>query len=208
MSDITFLTDTLRVVTSTGTSIQLLEISAAGFVFGADLASDNFNAGVAGWLLTRDGDFELNSGIFRGTIAIGAGTNATLIDGTGLRVGDPAGGNIRLSDNGGLAPFINMRHAGDVYGSWGVTPTYSIAQLSDDAGNAVNLDGRGVITVFGPPGDVGLSIVNNADIIGDLTVFGVMRFGTVSALGGATVTGYVTIKDIGGTTRKLAVVSP
>ena len=36
---------------------------------------------------------------------------------------------------------------------------------------------------------------------------GVVRFGSHSAIGAETVTGYLTIKDDGGTTRKLAVVS-
>lgn len=36
---------------------------------------------------------------------------------------------------------------------------------------------------------------------------GVLRFGTRTAIGAETVTGYITIKDSGGTTRKLAVVS-
>lgn len=36
---------------------------------------------------------------------------------------------------------------------------------------------------------------------------GVLRFGTHSALAGESVTGYITIKDSGGTTRKIAVVS-
>lgn len=36
---------------------------------------------------------------------------------------------------------------------------------------------------------------------------GVVRFGTHTALGSETVTGYITMKDIGGTSRKLAVVS-
>lgn len=36
---------------------------------------------------------------------------------------------------------------------------------------------------------------------------GVLKFGTRTAIGAETVTGYITIKDSGGTTRKLAVVS-
>jgi hypothetical protein len=36
---------------------------------------------------------------------------------------------------------------------------------------------------------------------------GLLRFGTHSALGAETVTGFITIKDAGGTTRKVAVVS-
>lgn len=36
---------------------------------------------------------------------------------------------------------------------------------------------------------------------------GILNFGTHSAIGAETVTGYITIKDIGGTSRKIAVVS-
>lgn len=47
----------------------------------------------------------------------------------------------------------------------------------------------------------------NPDILIAPQGTGVLRFGTHSALAAETVTGYITIKDSGGTTRKLAVVS-
>jgi uncharacterized coiled-coil protein SlyX len=51
------------------------------------------------------------------------------------------------------------------------------------------------------------AIVTSAGIDLTFTPGGVMKFGTHSALAGETVTGFITIKDSGGTTRKLAVVS-
>jgi hypothetical protein len=36
---------------------------------------------------------------------------------------------------------------------------------------------------------------------------GVLQFGTHSSIGAETVTGYITVKDLAGTSRKLAVVS-
>ena len=47
----------------------------------------------------------------------------------------------------------------------------------------------------------------NIDVHIDPKGSGVVRFGTHSAIGAETVTGYITIKDDGGTTRKIAVVS-
>jgi hypothetical protein len=47
----------------------------------------------------------------------------------------------------------------------------------------------------------------NVDMFLQTQGTGVLRFGTHSALGAETVTGYITIKDAGGTTRKVAIVS-
>lgn len=74
-------------------------------------------------------------------------------------------------------------------------------------GSAVNrLYARGATTGVAPQlGAVG----TDTDI--DLTLLpkgaGLVRFGTRTAIGAETVTGYITIKDAGGTSRKLAVVS-
>jgi hypothetical protein len=42
---------------------------------------------------------------------------------------------------------------------------------------------------------------------GNIWLNGNVKFGTRTAIGSETVTGYITITDSGGTTRKLAVVS-
>jgi len=51
------------------------------------------------------------------------------------------------------------------------------------------------------------SIQINSDIFIDPNGSGVVKFGTYAALSGETVAGYITIKDAGGTSRKLAVVA-
>lgn len=201
LSDITFLTNTLNVVATVGgTPINLLQISPAGFVFGTDLASDNFVAGSTGWQLTRAGVFELNTGTFRGVIAIGTGANATSISPTGLQVGNPAGGTVRINDNAGT-PYLNFRYGTDVFGSWSVSATKSVAQWSDNAGHAVNIDGAGQIVIFGTPGIPSLVLTDDAVILGTLNT------GTHAPIGAETVTGYITINDSTGTPRKLAVLS-
>lgn len=57
----------------------------------------------------------------------------------------------------------------------------------------------GIVTVLGDDANVDLQLSGKGT--------GVLRFGTRTAIGGESVTGYITIKDEGGTTRKLAVVS-
>lgn len=87
LSTITFQTDRLRVQTSSGAPVVLLDLRATGFVFGTDLASDNYVAGSAGWQLTRAGNLELNSGTFRGVVdVVGVGTHIVL-DGTHIDFG-------------------------------------------------------------------------------------------------------------------------
>lgn len=55
------------------------------------------------------------------------------------------------------------------------------------------------------------SVANQLDLVATGDIFlnpgGNVKFGTHAAIGAETVTGYITIKDSGGTTRKLAVVS-
>ena len=54
-NEIVFQTDRFRLQTASGTPVQLLDVTSDGFVFGTDLASDNFDPGVEGWRLTRAG---------------------------------------------------------------------------------------------------------------------------------------------------------
>lgn len=48
---------------------------------------------------------------------------------------------------------------------------------------------------------------DDMDLVFTTAGAGTLQFGTRTAIGAETVTGYITIKDSGGTTRKLAVVS-
>jgi hypothetical protein len=51
------------------------------------------------------------------------------------------------------------------------------------------------------------TLAGNGDVIVTPHGTGMFRYGTHNALGAETVTGYIEMKDAGGTTRKLAVVS-
>jgi hypothetical protein len=55
--------------------------------------------------------------------------------------------------------------------------------------------------------EVRLATVEAGTFSSGIDVTGDVSFGTHSAIGAETVTGYITITDSGGTTRKLAVVS-
>lgn len=57
----------------------------------------------------------------------------------------------------------------------------------------------GIVTVLGDDADIDMQLSPKGS--------GRLRFGTRTAIGSETLTGYITIKDEGGTTRKLAVVS-
>lgn len=84
--------DFFQVQNAAGT-VNLVDVRSAGgvIVFGADLQSDNFAAGSAGWKLTRNGDFEGNTGTFRGVLDIFHGAdNEVLIDTNGMSLGDRA----------------------------------------------------------------------------------------------------------------------
>lgn len=87
ISSITFQTDRLRVQTASGSPVVLLDLRATGFVFGTDLASDNYVAGTSGWQLTRAGMFEANAGTFRGELDVGTGISHIHIDGTSISLG-------------------------------------------------------------------------------------------------------------------------
>ena len=76
--------------------------------------------------------------------------------------------------------------------------------VNDEAADITLVDGTIVFNVAaaGAP-DVGFSWTEAMK----LDASGVINYGTHSAIGAETVTGYITIKDSGGTSRKLAVVS-
>lgn len=74
--------------------------------------------------------------------------------------------------------------------------------------NGVNyLQVKNAATGGAPSIGAGLSSDTNVDIAFTPKGTGVLRFGTHSALGAETVTGFITIKDAAGNSRKLAVVS-
>jgi hypothetical protein len=133
----------------------------------------------------------------------GTGTNGSrvTIDDNGLSVGaNTATGMFYINDNGGV-PYINFRYNSNVYGTWSVSATKSVMQLSDNASHAVTIDGIGQIVILGAAASFGLTVSNDVLILGDL------NSGTHSPIGSETITGFITHKDLAGTVRKLAVVS-
>ena len=83
-----------------------------------------------------------------------------------------------------------------VYNTFTDASNYERLTLTGVAGTSVNITAE----TLGTGGD-------NLDIVLTPAGTGVVKFGTHSALAAETVQGYITIKDSGGTTRKLAVVA-
>ena len=97
----------------------------------------------------------------------------------------------------GASPVRVMAHSGAV----------EVARFTANTSNAVNgVDIRAYAT-GSPPQLQAFGTDTNIDLMLVPKGTGNVRFGTHSALSGETVTGYITIKDAGGTARKLAVVS-
>jgi len=92
-------------------------------------------------------------------------------------------------------------------GIYACTNGGTVQALFSHTANAVNYPS---ITGAATGGPCSFSAAGSDSNI-DLALFskgtGVLRFGTHSAIAAETVTGYITIKDSGGTVRKLAVVS-
>jgi len=89
---------------------------------GCDLQSDNYVAGLSGWLLTRNGVFEANSGLFRTTLEIGTGGNRIHIDTNGLvgGYGDTDGLDVRIGNQNGIdsAASFTANVSGNFMGLW------------------------------------------------------------------------------------------
>lgn len=83
-----------------------------------------------------------------------------------------------------------------LYNSYTDSSNFERLTLTGVAGTSVNITAE----TLGTGGD-------NLDIVLTPAGTGNVKFGTHSAIAAETVTGYITIKDAGGTTRKLAVVS-
>ncbi len=158
----------------------------------------NATAGSANFRVTKAGVMTATEAVIGGT---GVDGNFVSITGNGLQVGDdPTSGTIHIDDNSGI-PYINLRYNSNVYGTWSVSSTKSVMQLSDNAANSVTIDGVGQIVVFGGVGTFGFTSTNNVLILGEL------HTGTFAALGAEVLTGYLTGFDVAGTPRKIAVIA-
>ncbi len=143
----------------------------------------NATAGSASFRVTKAGLMTATAAVIGGT---GTAGNYVSITSAGLQVGDnTASGVIYINNNAGI-PYINLRYNGNVYGTWSVSSTKSVMQLSDNGGNAVTIDGIGQVTIFGAPGGFGLSVDNSATIGEDLYVTGAtLAFGQIQAADGS-----------------------
>lgn len=138
-----------------------------------------------------DATISYAAGCFFDLPAVGSGT---LTKGYGLRIGAASVGTGSVTNLYGLyfPPITEATNNWDIYHN-GVSPNIGIKKngtltWTDNAGNA-------------------LMSITDAGTTGDFAVTGTMKFGTHTAIGLETVTGYITITDSGGTARKLAVVS-
>ena len=97
-----------KITAGTITGTQLGNGQIAAVKFAADLVSDNFNAGVAGWRIRRDtGDVEFNNILSRGSVVVVGGDNITTLfndanytDFDADNVEDAIANNVTIIDGG------------------------------------------------------------------------------------------------------------
>jgi hypothetical protein len=110
--------------------------------------------------------------------------------------------NNRLANNGlgdvnSIPATVLYAFNGD--GSVGYVSSGTSINFLETAGGANGTNSSPKIEATGATTDIDIRLIPKGA--------GLFRYGTHAALGGETVTGFVTIKDSGGTVRKLAVVS-
>lgn len=118
-------------------------------------------------------------------------SNANVLVGRISAATTTAGGELRFTSTGPL-----------ILGQNGL----SVARFADTAGAANNLQFAAAAT-GGAPQIVATGTDANVDLRLTTTGTGVVRFGTMTANADAPITGYISIKDSGGTARKLAVIA-
>ncbi len=124
-------------------------------VFGnADLQSDTFTAGSAGWRIRANGDSEFNNISARGALTGGAGGNLTIIDSRGLQVGSNAGGDRLAIEAPSAEHSLRSYNASNVVttdiGTISVAGTkVGFVNVNDSAGNAkIILNGNQTAELF------------------------------------------------------------
>lgn len=130
-------------------------------------------------------EYIFSSGVF---LRSAGGTNVD------FNIASNGTGEVLMRSNGGSTNGILFRATGPA--TAGGANNYLRVKVGDGAGNGPELT-----AVAQGTGDTDIDLKFTP--IGA----GKVRFGTHAALSGETVTGYITIKDSGGTSRKLAVVS-
>ena len=95
-----------------------------------------------------------------------------------------------IANSSDVASYIEMMGGGDINFN---AAKYKFREASSDK-------------IFIDAGSLQIGTYSDNDLYFNLGT-GVMKFGTHTALGGEALSGYITIKDAGGTTRKLGVIS-
>jgi hypothetical protein len=161
--------------------------------------SSGFTTGTTGWSIDADGSAEFNDVVVRGSIGSGGLVVASSM---GLRMGDDSsiftitGGSDNGVDNGAQI---------DLTGATFPTEGGVMVLSAGDGSNGK------IILRTGNAGTIGgndygydrLEILKT----GETRILGGLEFGTHSALGAETLSGFVEIKDLAGNTRKIAVIS-
>lgn len=209
-------------VTFTGLKLNATDTASAS----GSLLLDLQVGGVSKASIQKTGALAASSIVSASAIAITGAGNLTVANG-GLRMNGNTGPGLSWLSSDGL----DMRSAGSV--NWSATDMTGTIDLRlwRDAANTLALrnganaqsqrtyfsytdasnytrfainTATGVHTLAAESAGTGEA---NVDIALTPKGTGAVRFGTASAIAAETVTGYITIKDAGGTARKLAVVS-
>ncbi len=145
---------------------------------GADLQSDGYVAGSAGWKLSHNGDFDGNKGSFRGNLFINSGSafgSQILIDGNGIQLGNIGGSagyaqwkqpNYPGPETSSLTFFNSARAVGYINASNNITNNPGEIKLFNglDLTNRVTLEGTGSMYCSGPI--IGGSLYSTSNIGG------------------------------------------
>lgn len=200
-NEIVFQTDRFRLQTASGTPVQLLDVTSDGFVFGTDLASDNYTAGVDGWKLTRAGRL----------IAVQGNIAGFELYSNQLYAASGGGGEIEINTNFGATPYVQLKNdagyrvqhnAVQIFGKKGA---FDLWQIDEGFGGGVMrlFNGAGVtkVSLFGLYGEA--DFASHVKSGGDLytTGAGATRVGFLNAGGAANPNTFVGLRYDSGNNR-------
>lgn len=136
---------------------------------GADLQSDTFTAGSAGWRITAAGNAEFNTASVRGAFTGGAGSYISVMDGTTFSVGAPAGNRFSTL----VVPGISDARTASIFN----TANIAVASLgmTSDRGNLTLFNSAGTQKIFLNGFD------GSSTFEGDSTLKGDVHVGTSSS---------------------------
>lgn len=171
-------------------------------------------AGVTGFAVRKDGQItSYNTATENFTLGAGS-SKTTLAAARSIELSTGSGWSLNLVSNGGFlfSDAGNVIFRAEASNTW-AQRTGTSAQVSriyrtwTDASNYERLalqTAAGLVELAAETAGTG---TDDIDVKLTPAGAGLARFGTHAALSGETVTGYISIKDAGGTTRKVAIVS-